>query len=131
MSASPNAAVYATGYKSVVTIASSSYSQAKYFNLPEATAGVVNIQHLGGFVKQPDGRTDFGKVVISIPQDGSGLLVDTTVTVVVAPTQGALTGKTYTNTSAYCTKDTGGNLVRGASVDRILEFELLQDGTWT
>ena len=132
-------AQYGTGFRAVVTINTTTYSNAKYFNLPDPSADVVKVKHLGGLAVLPDGRSDFGKIVVSIPQDGSALLVDSNsgtgapnyYSVAVACQTGSLSGRTFTATSAYCTKDGGGNLKRGDTVDRMLEFEETQEGVWS
>lgn len=129
---------WGTGWLAVVTIGSTTYSKAKYFTLPKPTSKTVKIEHLGGLDKQPDGRDDFGKIVVEIPEDFAARLVDSNsattpgyFAVSVACVQGPMSGHTCAATSTYCISDGGGGLKRGDGTSRMLEFDLLQDAVWT
>lgn len=119
-------AIYATGRACTVSIGGTTYTNAKVFECPVQQAGVVNITHLGGFQKVADGRTDFGRIVVTIPEAGQASIVDTTVAVELQD----LNSKDYVNNTCYCVEDGGAVAQRGQSADRRLVFECLDDGDW-
>ena len=131
MAATPSTAKYTTGKDAVVTIGTTSYAQAKVFELPSEEAGVVNIPHCGGFQKVPDGLTDFGRFRIVLPEDGSATRVNTTITTFsVQLTYPDASTKTCSCSSVYCTKDGGATGQRGSSVDREFIGECMAAPSW-
>lgn len=128
---------YLNGYLAIVTINGNTYAKSKAFELPDSEARTIKTFHNGGLQITPDGRASFGMVRVTIPQDGSANLVDTLLSalVVVIPAQPATGGIIHTWTaaasSAYVTKDSGGKVERGNTVDRVIEVELNADGVWS
>jgi hypothetical protein len=128
----PVTSTYKTGRAATVTIGSNTYTQAKVFDEPQETSAVITILHMGGLEKIADGPTDFGKIRVTIPEDGA-----TRLTGASQNKDGQLVSIVYANgggvscTKAYCIADGGAKAQRGSSADRDLTFECLVACTWT
>jgi hypothetical protein len=117
---------YKSGLAAVVAIGSTTYPKARSIQLPEETAAVTTVEHLGGITNIAEPVTDFGQIVVEIPEDGQDSLNGTTATVVVTLT--SLTRK-LTATNAYCISDSRANVQRGGMFRRVT-FKCMTAGVW-
>src|ERR1017187_2765202 len=118
--------LYSTGYKCVALIQGTTYAYAKSLVLPAGKADTVKAKTNNGLQVIPDGRSDFGRVIVTVPQDAAtpsansyaDTLIANAMTFTFAGYSAGLNGHVFTTTAnnAYCVSDTMGTAERGRTV---------------
>ena len=126
MAVTPNTANYLTGYGWSVATPTVSWAKAERIQLPDATYAANTTLHLSGVEVCNDGPISFGTFSFTVPQDGTATLLSTTAVVFVV-TNGTKTA-TFTG---LVTGDTGGEMMRGSTVKRVISGSATTVVVWT
>lgn len=122
-------ATFKTGYRGSVTINGNTYTNAEEITLPSLKYSTVKTQHLGGLDVIPEGISDYGQLVFTIPEDGGAAYARQfeadgktpkkfAVSVTIAQLSVTISG------NGYVIDEGGASMKRGSSLGRKITVEM-------